>query len=141
MDIDRLIAFYHELTPASLSQFDQYYSADAYFKDPFNEVTGIRPIQRIFTHMFTQVQNPRFVVTDKVVDTHGAMLVWEFGFGVTSWRGSKTQVIRGASHIKFDASGKVKYHRDYWDAAEELYMTLPVLGSVMRGLRRALAAA
>jgi steroid delta-isomerase len=26
-------------------------------------------------------------------------------------------------------------HRDYWDAAEELYEKLPVLGSVMRWLK------
>lgn len=27
-------------------------------------------------------------------------------------------------------------HRDYWDAAEELYEKLPVLGDLMRWLRR-----
>ena len=31
-------------------------------------------------------------------------------------------------------------HRDYWDAAEELYEKLPVLGALMRLLRRKLAA-
>ena len=34
----------------------------------------------------------------------------------------------------------VNYHRDYWDAAEELYMKLPAIGSLMRGLRKMLAA-
>jgi hypothetical protein len=28
-------------------------------------------------------------------------------------------------------------HRDYWDAAEELYEKLPVLGGLMRFLKRA----
>ena len=41
---------------------------------------------------------------------------------------------------KFDADGKVNYHRDYWDTGEELYMKLPGLGTLMRGLRRVLAA-
>jgi hypothetical protein len=27
-------------------------------------------------------------------------------------------------------------HRDYWDAAEELYEKLPVVGSLMRWLKR-----
>ena len=56
------------------------------------------------------------------------------------WGGGEMQVIRGVSHLKFDAAGKVNYHRDYWDAVEELYMKLPVLGMLMRGLRWALAA-
>jgi hypothetical protein len=30
----------------------------------------------------------------------------------------------------------VSLHRDYWDAAEELYEKLPVVGSVMRWLKR-----
>jgi hypothetical protein len=43
------------------------------------------------------------------------------------------------SHLKFAADGRVVYHRDYWDAAEELYMKLPAIGTLMRGLRRMLA--
>ena len=44
----------------------------------------------------------------------------------------------GLTH--FDAEGRVTSHRDYWDAAEELYMTLPVIGWLMRRLRGALSA-
>ena len=140
MNLEPLIRFYHELTPESVARFPEFYSADAWFKDPFNEVRGLPAIQRIFSHMFTQVDEPRFVITEKVVDAGGAMLVWEFCFRVRLWGGGGAQVMRGVSHLKFDASGKVIYHRDYWDTAEELYMKLPAIGSVMRGLRRAIAA-
>lgn len=40
-------------------------------------------------------------------------------------------------HLKFDADGKVQYHRDYWDTGEELYMKAPALGTLMRGLKGA----
>ncbi|MGA0584669.1 MAG: nuclear transport factor 2 family protein, partial [Castellaniella sp.] len=36
--------------------------------------------------------------------------------------------------------GLVSFHRDYWDAAEELYEKLPVLGRLMRWLRKTLSA-
>ena len=139
-DLDRLIAFYHDLTPESIARFPEFYSADAYFKDPFNEVRGIEAIQRIFRHMFQQVETPRFVVTERVADANGVMLVWEFCYRVRLWGRGETQVMRGVSHLKFAADGKVNYHRDYWDAAEELYMKLPAIGSLMRGLRKMLAA-
>ncbi|MRT18366.1 nuclear transport factor 2 family protein, partial [Vitellibacter sp. q18] len=77
-DLESLIAFYHDLTPESIARFSAFYSPDAYFKDPFNEVRGVEAIQGIFTHMFRQVDRPRFVVTERVVDAGGAMLVWEF---------------------------------------------------------------
>jgi hypothetical protein len=48
--------------------------------------------------------------------------------------------MRGVSHLRFDAEGRVDYHRDYWDAAEELYMKLPAIGLLMRGLRKVIAA-
>lgn len=139
MNLDALIEFFHGLSPDSVASFPEFYSADAYFKDPFNEVHGVAAVQHIFAHMFEQVAEPRFIVGEKVVNDGGAMLIWTFNFRVTRWGKGEMQVIHGVSHLKFDASGKVNYHRDYWDAAEELYMKLPVLGMLMRGLRRALA--
>jgi steroid delta-isomerase len=38
--------------------------------------------------------------------------------------------------VRFDDAGRVAWHRDYWDAAEELYAKLPVVGAVVRMLRR-----
>lgn len=136
----RLVHLFETLAPADLETLGRVYAADARFKDPFNEVRGVAAIQRIFAHMFEQVGEPRFIVTEKVVDDGGATLMWTFRFRSARRAGGETQVIRGVSHLKFDAAGKVSYHRDYWDAAEELYMKLPVLGMLMRGLRRVLAA-
>ena len=140
MQLDPLIRFYHDLTIEHVARFPEYYAEDAWFKDPFNEVRGVAAIQRIFTHMFRQVAEPRFVVTDKVVDEASAMLVWEFHVQIRLWGRGEAMVMRGVSHLRFDAAGKVNYHRDYWDTGEELYMKLPALGTLMRGLRRALAA-
>jgi hypothetical protein len=47
--------------------------------------------------------------------------------------------VRGASHLRFDSHGKIIWHRDYWDTAEELYAKIPILGAVMRFLKRRLA--
>lgn len=140
MKLDALIDFYHTLTPGTVGRFAEFYADDAWFKDPFNEVRGLPAIERIFRHMFTQVGEPRFVVTETVSDAGGAMLVWEFSFRVRLWGKGETQLMRGVSHLKFDAAGKVSHHRDYWDTGEELYMKLPLMGGLWRGLRRMLAA-
>lgn len=133
MKLDALIHFYQELTAESLGDLPEFYTDDAWFKDPFNEVRGVQAIQRIFAHMFEQVETPRFIVTEQLADDHSAMLVWEFRYG-------KGRCIRGVSHLRFAVDGRVAYHRDYWDAAGELYAKLPVIGALMRGLRRALSA-
>jgi hypothetical protein len=35
-----------------------------------------------------------------------------------------------------DDEGRITLHRDYWDAAEELYEKLPLIGSLMRWLKK-----
>lgn len=133
--IARLRAFFESITPESAARIDDIYTADAYFRDPFNEVRGAAAIRRIFAHMFVQVQAPRFVIREVVAQDEAAFLTWDFVF---RFRGAAAgeQVVHGASHLKFAADGRVRYHRDYWDAAGELYEKLPVLGGLMRLLRK-----
>jgi len=47
-----------------------------------------------------------------------------------------SQCIRVATHVRFASDGRVNFHRDHWDAAEEPYEKLPLLGSLMRALKR-----
>ena len=132
--IERLVTFYSALQPEHLAQIEQLYTADARFKDPFNEVQGVAAIRGIFEHMFHRLDHPRFVVTQQVVDDDRAFLVWDFHF---SFRGEATpRTIRGGSLLRCTPDGRVSDHRDYWDAAEELYEKIPVLGAVMRWLKR-----
>jgi steroid Delta-isomerase len=133
--LNALAQFYRDLTLESLPRIREIYASNAYFKDPFNEVTDISGIERIFAHMFVQVKNPKFEIISQVSGaTNEAFIVWLF-----YWQASPSSApIRGSSHIKFDDNGQVVYHRDYWDAAEELYETFPVLGTLLRWLKKRL---
>ncbi|MBC7514563.1 MAG: nuclear transport factor 2 family protein [Herminiimonas sp.] len=134
--LKRVIVFFETLSLASTAQLGAIYTDDAYFKDPFNEVRGIDKITPIFAHMFAQVEAPRFVVTSSVAQDDAAFLTWDFLFRMKRFS-SAEQCIRGATHLRFAGDGRVSFHRDYWDAAEELYEKLPLLGGLMRGLKRA----
>jgi hypothetical protein len=68
------------------------------------------------------------------------MLLWQFHFHARFGLRERAQIIHGASHLRFDDAGLVVLHRDYWDAAEELYAKLPLLGMLMRALAGKLAA-
>ena len=131
-----LVAYFENLSPASVAHIGQYYAAQARFKDPFNDVTGIPDIRRIFEHMFVALIAPRFVVREQICQGEQCFLTWEFRFQFRNYRVGVEQVILGASHLVFDAQGLVVLHRDYWDAAEELYEKLPLVGSLMRWLKR-----
>jgi steroid delta-isomerase len=134
----RVRRFYEGLRKSDLQQLDALYAADARFKDPFNEVRGVPAIRAIFAHMFRTLREPHFVVLDAVTQQDQCFLTWDFHF--TTGRGGAAMCIHGASHLRFGADGRIAEHRDYWDTAEELYEKLPLIGALMRWLKRRAAA-
>jgi steroid delta-isomerase len=132
----RLKAYWEGLTRESVGALDAVYAPEAYFRDPFNEVRGIGELRRIFEHMYETLDEPRFRITETISEGDRAVLVWDFEFRVKKWKPDVTQTIHGLSVVRFAADGRVAYHRDYWDAAGELYAKLPLVGPLMRYLAR-----
>lgn len=136
----RLARYWERLTPESLERLAEIYAEDAYFRDPFNEAHGAAQIQAVLRHMFETLHEPRFTILETVVDGGGAFLVWDFDFRIRSLQPGRPRRIHGTSHIRFAPDGRVAYHRDYWDAAGELFSGLPLVGRLMRALARRMSA-
>jgi hypothetical protein len=132
----RLVDAYARLTRNNLPALLALYDEQAAFKDPFNDVRGRSAIERIYLQMFDELPEPRFIVHTAVCEGDDAVLTWDMHFLRDS---GAPMTIRGATHLRFSPAGLVSVHRDYWDAAEELYAKLPVLGWLMRALQRRLA--
>ncbi len=133
--VARLVDLYETLAPADLPGLRGVYAPDARFKDPFNQVQGVAAIAAIFEHMFRTLDGPRFRVLDIALDGDLLFLTWDFDFR-TRGAGARAMTVHGATRLRLDAQGRVVDHRDYWDAAEELYEKLPLIGLLMRWLKR-----
>jgi steroid delta-isomerase len=70
----------------------------------------------------------------RVLQGDDAFIIWDFTFRLQRFS-EASQCIHGATHLRFGPTGAVVLHRDYWDAAEELYEKLPLLGALMRFLK------
>lgn len=134
--VDELVTYFETLTPESLARMNAFYTEDAYFRDPFNEVTGLANIRPIFDHMFEAMHEPRFVILERVIQGDSVVLTWDFTFRIKSYKPDVKQSIHGLSLLKLAPDGRVRWHRDYWDAAGELYEKLPLVGALMRWLKR-----
>jgi steroid delta-isomerase len=132
--IEKIVVLFEHLTPQSLPRLAEIYTPDARFKDPFNDVQGTAAIVAIFAHMFQSLDEPRFVIRDTVLQGDQCFLSWDFNFRMKRFDPA-LQCIRGGSHLHLAPDGRIAVHRDYWDAAEELYEKLPVVGSLMRWLK------
>jgi len=131
-----LVTYFETLSPATVTGIGALYDPQARFKDPFNDVTGLPAVQHIFEHMFVALESPRFVVLEQIAQGHQAFLTWEFRFRFKNFKQGQDQIILGSTHLVFSEAGLVTLHRDYWDAAEELYEKLPVVGGLMRWLKK-----
>jgi hypothetical protein len=127
--------YFENLSPASVALLPMFYASDARFKDPFNEVQGLAAVTQVFEHMYVALDAPHFVITHSLVDGDQAFLTWDFKFKFKRFDTQTLQTVRGGTHLQFNAQGLIILHRDYWDAAEELYEKLPLLGGVMRWLK------
>lgn len=132
----RVVAFFECMSPANLSRIGELYATGARFKDPFNDIEGVPAIRAVFEHMYRALEGPRFVVRDVVCEGDQCFLTWDFLFRFKRVSPDVDQVVRGATHLHFGLDGRIAMHRDYWDAAEELYQKLPAVGVLMRWLKR-----
>ena len=136
--VDRVVQLYQSLSAddlAAAGRLARVYHPQARFKDPFNDVQGLAAIAAIFGHMFKSLAAPRFAVLGIVAAGDEAFLTWDFSFQRPG-KAAAAITIHGASHLHFGTDGRVLSHRDYWDAAEELYEKLPLIGTLMRWLKR-----
>ncbi|MFZ3218633.1 MAG: nuclear transport factor 2 family protein, partial [Rhodoferax sp.] len=84
--VERIVEVFESLTPAAVAQMGAIYTEHAHFKDPFNDIRGLAAIQGVFLHMYEALIEPRFVVTQWVVDGAHCFLVWEFHFRFRRFR-------------------------------------------------------
>lgn len=84
--------------------------------------------------MFDKLERPRFIMGTHAGTTEQAFVAWRFEAG---WRG-RAFSLEGCSEWHW-RDGLIVEHRDYWDAATALYEPVPVLGGLLRIIRRRLA--
>jgi len=130
--LDAYVAFFERMTREDLVRLPEFFSQQAHFKDPFNDVYGIERISTIFYHMFDTLTAPKFVIEEAVLNADVAYIKWQFT-GVCK---AKPIELIGVSRVVFDQQSLVLEHIDYWDASEQFYMKLPLIGTLLRFIRR-----
>ena len=130
--ITRMAGFFQSLSPASLTQLPQLYCADVSFTDPINHGKGLVFLEAAFRDSFKHLQQLRIAVNSSHGDESSGFLHWTMWY---RFRGAERS-LQGVSHFRFDADGKVQAQEDFWDASYALYGEFPVLGWVMKGIRR-----
>jgi steroid Delta-isomerase len=112
---------------------------DMHFRDPFNDCRGRDHYRAILEDMFDKLGAIKFSVDASAWvaprDAGGArmaLIKWMLAAELQK----KPWCVEGCSDIRFGPSGLVLAHYDYWDAASGLYERFPVIGGVLKLMRR-----
>lgn len=130
--LSRMAQFFQEMSRQTVSRVAELYSPHATFRDPINEATGGRAIEKVMEDLFHQLNNIRIVVREMQGDEKAGCLLWTMHY---DFRG-KPRTLPGVSHFAFNEKGLVTAQEDYWDASFVLYGEFPILGLMMRGIKR-----
>ncbi len=130
------VTLFENMNIDDLVNLDRFFTSNAHFKDPFNEVHGLDKIHHIFEHMFTTLDNPSFRVDEALLTGDVAYIKWQFNAQMKN----NSIMLAGISRIVFNEQGLVSEHIDYWDASEQFYMKLPIIGALLRFIQRHVSA-
>ncbi|MES2921881.1 MAG: nuclear transport factor 2 family protein [Verrucomicrobiota bacterium] len=124
--------FFNEMTPAKLERLGDIYGPGVEFHDPVHDAVGLSQLRDVLAHRFKEMTSARVKVMDAHGDDRTGFLLWT----LTYQHLGAERVIHGTSHFKFAHDGRISAQRDHWDASFVLYGELPVLGWVMRIIKR-----
>jgi len=131
------VRFYEAMSQDGLSRLPDLVAHDVRFVDPFNDVRGAAALQRVMLKTLHDLPGHRFVVTHRAWDGDTCLMRWLFE---AETKGGLKLSFAGMSELTFDSEGKVACHVDHWDAGKHFYEKLPLLGALLRAIRRRVAA-
>ncbi len=129
--------YFERVSLENLDELNDICAENVRFRDPFNDVTGRDKMIRIFAKMYEDVDAPTFEVIDHAISGQRSYIRWIFRF-----RNKKTRrpfEIDGMTEVHYDEAGRVTGHFDHWDVASQLYEHVPLLGGLLRIIKRRLA--
>ncbi|KAF1010027.1 MAG: hypothetical protein GAK32_01743 [Pseudomonas fluorescens] len=131
----RFALAFASLDKHNLHQLDSLYSQDIHFCDPLHEVQGLTALQRYFAELYDNVRHLNFDFHgfDQVAEGEG-YLRWTMSFCHPRLANGEMIRVEGCSHLLW--RDKVYRHRDYFDAGALLYEHLPLIGRMIRWLKR-----
>lgn len=135
--VENFKQLYHTLSRDNLSLdlLRSAYHENIQFIDPLHNLHGTTQLLGYFRELYSNVEHCQFSFEHEIIQDEQAVLFWSMSYRHPRLNQGKTISVQGNSLLRFDADG-VYFHRDYIDMGAMLYEYIPLLGAVIRWLKR-----
>lgn len=136
--LETFLMVYRKLNAQNVHLLEQIYSADISFIDPAHKIEGLVALKRYFSELYQNVSSVSFSFTHHQQRENEAYIQWRMTLRHPRLNSNREIIVPGASYLNFNEMDKVCYHRDYFDLGTMLYEQLPLLGRIIKRIKRSL---
>lgn len=136
--VQHFLETYQKLNADNLELLESIYSTDVHFIDPAHEITGLEKLTHYFLNLYRNISSISFSFDHSSRDEREGYVQWHMSFTHPKLNSGREVTIAGVSFLRFNNEGKVYYHRDYFDIGAMVYEQLPLLGGLIRNIKRRL---
>jgi hypothetical protein len=138
--LDNFASFFSSFAADRIERLlDATYGPDVYFNDTLKTIRGSAALAHYLRESAAAVEDCRVSIEDRTRTADGEYLLrWKMMIRFKRFRRGVDTWTVGLSHLRFDEHGRVIYHQDYWNAADGVYEHIPLLGWMIRALKRRL---
>ena len=136
--IDKFSSFYSDLASMEISELKNIYSSDVTFIDPIAQHKGLIAVENYFAKLLHNAKYCNFTIHNKESTQSGNYLVtWTMVFTSAKMQGGKPIKVDGLTQLEI-SDNKITYHRDYYDLGQMIYENIPLLGRIVKRIKRGL---
>lgn len=139
--ITRFRHTYRDLCQVKPDALSKLYADDILFIDPITTHRGLPQVQQYFTDLLVHAKSCEFDITDMMECQSSTLQVTH----VANWtmklvlkQRNKTITLDGTTQLRVE-NDLIVYHKDYYDVGEMVYEHIPLLGFVIKKIKRKLA--
>lgn len=130
--------FFSDFSPDKVDKLvDLTYAPQVWFNDTLKTVNGRDALRTYLKHSAEAVQSCRVEIQDTVSNDQGDYFVrWTMTIRFKRFKPKEETQTIGMSHLRFDNTGLVTLHQDYWDSTAGIFEHIPLLGAAIRAIKR-----
>lgn len=138
--VKRIKHLYSDFLAADAGAIAEVYAENIVFSDPVHRLQGLPNMQAYFAGVARNLKSCRFEFDHTLVDGSTLNLWWTMHYRHPSLGKGAPLSLRGASLLKLDLEqDRVLEHEDIYDLGAMVYEHVPLLGSVLRHIKRQMA--
>lgn len=141
--LDKFASFYTDLASMQVSELSRIYSDNVTFVDPIKSHEGLEAVEDYFSSLLHNAKHCRFVIhelTPNSAETNPTTctITWTMEFKSNKLNSGNLISVDGITTLRLE-NDKITYHRDYYDLGQMVYEHVPLLGRVIKKIKRSVA--